>query len=58
MIMGVAEIQTSSKDSFGTGNSNSESDLEEEKINVNDLGSSEAWAEIDTEKPANPELYS
>lgn len=56
--MGVAEIQTSSKDSFGTGNSNSESDLEEEKINVNDLGSSEAWAEIDTEKPANPELYS
>jgi hypothetical protein len=58
MIMEVVEIQTSSEDPFGMGNSNSESDLEDENINVNDVGNSEAWTEIDTEKPGNPELYS
>jgi hypothetical protein len=58
--MEVAEIHTSSKDPFGTGNSNSESGLEDENINVNDMENSEAWTEIDTEKPDNPPelLYS
>lgn len=54
MIIEMAEIQTSSKDPFGTGNRNSEFDLQDGNINVNDIGNSETWTEIDPEKPANP----
>jgi hypothetical protein len=60
MTMEVAEIHTSSRDPFGTGNSNSESGLEDENFNANHLENSEAQTEIDDEKPDNPPelLYS